>query len=64
MSFSEQAARRTEALGPAIRGMLWMTLCGLCFAGLNATTRDGIRRESASGASIAGTGIGKKQGAV
>jgi len=40
MSFSEQAARRTEALGPAIRGMLWMTLCGLCFAGLNATTRD------------------------
>ena len=39
MSFSEQAARRTEALGPAIRGMLWMTLCGLCFAGLNATTR-------------------------
>jgi len=39
MSFSEQAARRTEALGPALRGMLWMTLCGLCFAGLNATTR-------------------------
>lgn len=32
-------AERTETLGPAIRGMLWMTLCGLCFAGLNATTR-------------------------
>lgn len=39
MSFAEQAARRTEALGPALRGMLWMTLCGLCFAALNATTR-------------------------
>lgn len=39
MTFAEQAARRTEALGPALRGMLWMTLCGLCFAALNATTR-------------------------
>ena len=39
MIFAEQAARRTEALGPALRGMLWMTLCGLCFAALNATTR-------------------------
>jgi drug/metabolite transporter (DMT)-like permease len=39
MNLSEQTARRAEALGPAIRGMLWMTLCGLCFAGLNATTR-------------------------
>ena len=39
MSFSERAGRRAQALDPAIRGMLWMTLCGLCFAGLNATTR-------------------------
>ena len=39
MTFAEQAARRAEALGPALRGMLWMTLCGLCFAALNATTR-------------------------
>ncbi len=32
-------AERTEALGPALRGMLWMALCGLCFAAMNATTR-------------------------
>ena len=32
-------AERTEALGPALRGMLWMTLCGLCFAVMNATSR-------------------------
>ena len=39
MTIAEHAARRAEALGPALRGMLWMTLCGLCFAVMNATTR-------------------------
>jgi drug/metabolite transporter (DMT)-like permease len=32
-------AERTEVLSPALRGMLWMMLCGLCFAVMNATTR-------------------------
>jgi drug/metabolite transporter (DMT)-like permease len=39
MTIAEHAARRAEALGPVVRGMLWMTLCGLCFATLNAITR-------------------------
>jgi drug/metabolite transporter (DMT)-like permease len=39
MNLAERAVRRTEALGPSLRAMLWMALCGLCFACLNATTR-------------------------
>ena len=39
MNLAERLASRAEALGPSLRGMLWMVLCGLCFAGLNATTR-------------------------
>ena len=39
MTFAEQVARRSDTLGPALRGMLWMALCGLCFAVMNATTR-------------------------
>ena len=39
MNLAEQAARRAEVLGPSLRAMLWMALCGLCFACLNAATR-------------------------
>ena len=39
MNLAERAARRAEALGPSLRAMLWMVLCGLCFACLNAATR-------------------------
>ncbi len=39
MNLAQRAARRTEALGPSLRAMLWMALCGLCFACLNAATR-------------------------
>jgi len=39
MNLAERAARRADALGPSLRGMLWMVLCGLCFACLNAATR-------------------------
>ena len=39
MNLAENAASRAEALGPSLRGMLWMALCGLCFACLNASTR-------------------------
>ena len=39
MTVAEQVARRSEMLGPALRGMLWMALCGLCFAIMNATSR-------------------------
>ena len=39
MTIAEHAARRAEAMGPVVRGMLWMALCGLCFAVMNATTR-------------------------
>ena len=39
MKLGERVARRAEALGPVLHGMLWMVLCGLCFAGLNTATR-------------------------
>jgi drug/metabolite transporter (DMT)-like permease len=39
MNLAEQAARRAELLGPSVRAMLWMVLCGLCFACLNAASR-------------------------
>ena len=39
MTVVQLVARRSEALSPTLRGMLWMTLCGLCFAVMNATTR-------------------------
>lgn len=39
MNLAEHAANRADALGPALRAMLWMALCGLCFACLNAATR-------------------------
>lgn len=39
MTIAEQVARRSDMLAPTLRGMLWMTLCGLCFAVMNATTR-------------------------
>jgi drug/metabolite transporter (DMT)-like permease len=39
MNLAEDVARRAELLGPSVRAMLWMALCGLCFACLNAATR-------------------------
>lgn len=39
MNLARYAAARTEAMGASVRGMLWMALCGLCFACLNAATR-------------------------
>jgi drug/metabolite transporter (DMT)-like permease len=39
MTIAEHVARRSEALGPTMRGMLWVALCGLCFATMNATSR-------------------------
>src|SRR5690349_20201203 len=39
MSIVSYAQRRAEALGPTTRGILWMVLCGLSFALLNALTR-------------------------
>ncbi len=39
MSIASYAQRRAEALGPTTRGILWMVLCGLSFAVLNALTR-------------------------
>ncbi|MDI1287305.1 MAG: DMT family transporter [Reyranella sp.] len=39
MTIASYARRRAEALGPTTRGILWMVLCGLSFALLNALTR-------------------------
>ena len=39
MTIASYARRSAEALGPTTRGILWMVLCGLSFALLNALTR-------------------------
>lgn len=39
MSIASYAQRRAATLGPTTRGILWMVLCGLSFALLNALTR-------------------------
>lgn len=39
MTVVEIARRHSESLGPVLRGMLWMTLSGLCFACLNGASR-------------------------
>jgi drug/metabolite transporter (DMT)-like permease len=39
MTVAEHVARRSRALSPTVRGMLWVSLCGLCFATMNATSR-------------------------
>ncbi len=39
MTVIDAARRRSQSMGPVLRGMLWMALSGLCFSCLNGATR-------------------------